>query len=40
VLDRGGQIIKGRGQAAARRGLNPSFLHNPTRKLGIKRPAR
>ena len=40
VLDRCGWIIKGRGQAAERLGLNPSTLRNRMRKLGIKRPTR
>ena len=40
VLDRCHWTIEGRGQAAARLGLNPSTLRNRMRKLGITRPPR
>jgi transcriptional regulator with GAF, ATPase, and Fis domain len=40
VLERCQWTIEGRGQAAARLGLNPSTLRNRMRKLGIARPAR
>ncbi len=40
VLDHCHWTIEGRGQAAARLGLNPSTLRNRMRKLGITRPPR
>jgi formate hydrogenlyase transcriptional activator len=40
VLERCRWTIEGRGQAAARLGLNPSTLRNRMRKLDITRPAR